>query len=175
MKLNTVGANNLKSFKGLTGKERLKEKDTEDIFTGKDEFVRSSIEEKPDFMNLKNNMLKKSNASSKSEEAEFPEQSERGFGAIKTFGAILGFGITSKLLFNFYGAVPISSISPGVGAALIGGLILGTVGGAKIMEMGARNISKGRAKIMEMGPGNISKSAENVGFKSQIAGAGDGA
>ena len=48
-----INSTNIQDFKGLKGKEHLKEKETTDVFIGKDEFTHSSIEEKPDFMKLK--------------------------------------------------------------------------------------------------------------------------
>ena len=47
---------NISGLKGLTGRQHIKEKDTDDIFLGEDKFTYSSVEEKPDFLKLKDNL-----------------------------------------------------------------------------------------------------------------------
>ena len=51
-------------LKGLQGRQYLQEKDTGDIFTGKDEFSHSSVGEKPDFMKLRDNLASMKKAGS---------------------------------------------------------------------------------------------------------------
>ena len=49
-----IQKSNIQNLKGLNGKKHLKEKETEDVFTGKDEFALSSFGEEPDFISLRN-------------------------------------------------------------------------------------------------------------------------
>ena len=81
---------NTQNLKGLQGKYNLRERDTEEIFTVKDEYVRSPFEEKPDYMKTDQEFFARAIAKAKEREKESSGHSSFNIAAALSVSVMAG-------------------------------------------------------------------------------------